>query len=57
MSIREVQAQRVSVASMQPFDTVVAQIDKQIGHPDMTVSPFAPPVYSLRESRRGYYTG
>jgi uncharacterized protein (DUF302 family) len=35
MSIREVQVQRVSVATTQPFDTVVARIDKQIGHPDM----------------------
>jgi|SRR5580698_3445832 uncharacterized protein (DUF302 family) len=35
MSIREVQVQRVSVVTTQPFDTVVARIDKQIGHPDM----------------------
>jgi uncharacterized protein (DUF302 family) len=35
MSIREVQVQRVSVVTTQPFETVVARIDKQIGHPDM----------------------
>jgi uncharacterized protein (DUF302 family) len=35
MSIREVQVQRVSVVSTQPFDQVVARIDEQIGHPDM----------------------
>jgi uncharacterized protein (DUF302 family) len=35
MSIREVQVRRFSVVSTQPFDTVVARIDKQIGHPDM----------------------
>jgi len=35
MSIREVQVQRVSVVSTQPFDHVVARIDEQIGHPDM----------------------
>jgi uncharacterized protein (DUF302 family) len=35
MSIREVQVQRVSVVTTQPFDTVVARIDEQIGHPDM----------------------
>ena len=35
MSIREVQVQRVSVVTTQPFDTVVARLDKQIGHPDM----------------------
>jgi uncharacterized protein (DUF302 family) len=35
MSIREVQIQRVSVVSTQPFDHVVARIDEQIGHPDM----------------------
>jgi uncharacterized protein (DUF302 family) len=35
MSIREVQVQRVSVVTTKPFDTVVARIDKQIGHPDM----------------------
>jgi uncharacterized protein (DUF302 family) len=35
MSIREVQVQRFSVVTIQPFDTVVARIDEQIGHPDM----------------------
>jgi uncharacterized protein (DUF302 family) len=35
MSIREVQVQRVSLVSTEPFDTVVARIDAQIGHPDM----------------------
>jgi uncharacterized protein (DUF302 family) len=35
MSIRELQVQRVSVIATQPFDTVVARIDEQIGHPDM----------------------
>ena len=35
MSTREVQVQRVSVITTQPFDTVVARIDEQIGHPDM----------------------
>src|SRR5580700_11182991 len=35
MSIREVQVQRVSVVTTQPFDTVVTRIDEQIGHPDM----------------------
>ena len=35
MSVREVQVQRVSVVTTQPFDTVVARIDEQIGHPDM----------------------
>jgi uncharacterized protein (DUF302 family) len=35
MSIREVQVQRVSIVTTQPFDTVIARIDKQIGHPDM----------------------
>jgi uncharacterized protein (DUF302 family) len=35
MNIREVQVQRVSVVSTQPFDQVVARIDEQIGHPDM----------------------
>jgi uncharacterized protein (DUF302 family) len=35
MSIREVQVQRFSVVTTQPFDTVVARIDRQIGHPDM----------------------
>jgi uncharacterized protein (DUF302 family) len=35
MSIREVQVQRVSVVTTQRFETVVARIDEQIGHPDM----------------------
>jgi uncharacterized protein (DUF302 family) len=35
MNIRDVQVQRVSVVSTQPFDQVVARIDEQIGHPDM----------------------
>jgi uncharacterized protein (DUF302 family) len=35
MNIREVQVQRVSVVTTQSFDTVVARIDAQIGHPDM----------------------
>ena len=35
MSIREVRVQRVGVITTQPFDTVVARIDEQIGHPDM----------------------
>jgi uncharacterized protein (DUF302 family) len=35
MSIREVQVQRVSVVTAQPFEVVVARIDAQIGHPDM----------------------
>ena len=35
MSIREVQVQRVTLVSTEPFDTVIARIDAQIGHPDM----------------------
>ena len=35
MSIREVQVQRVTLVSTQPFDTVIARIDAQIAHPDM----------------------
>ena len=35
MSTREVQVQRVTLVSNQPFDTVLAKIDAQIGHPDM----------------------
>ncbi len=35
MSIREVHVQRVTLISSEPFDTVVARIDAQIGHPDM----------------------
>ena len=35
MSVREVHVQRVSVVTTQSFDTVLARIDEQIGHPDM----------------------
>src|SRR4051812_38710043 len=35
MSIREVQVQRVTLVSTQPFDKVIARIYAQIGHPDM----------------------
>lgn len=35
MTIREVQVERVSIVTGQSFDTVVARIDEQIGHPDM----------------------
>jgi len=35
MSIREVQVQRVTLVSTEPFDAVIAHIDSQIGHPDM----------------------
>ena len=35
MSIREVQVQRVTLVSTEPFDTVVARIDAQTGHPDI----------------------
>ena len=35
MSIREVQVQRVTLVSNEHFDTVIARIDAQIGHPDM----------------------
>jgi hypothetical protein len=35
MSIREVHVQRVTVIPSDPFDTVVARMDAQIGHPDM----------------------
>jgi uncharacterized protein (DUF302 family) len=35
MTIREVQVQRVTVVSSESFDTVIASIDAQIGHPDM----------------------
>lgn len=35
MSIREIQVQRVTLVSTEPFDTVIASIDAQIGHPDM----------------------
>ena len=36
MSIQEVHVQRLNVVTTEPFDTVVARIDAQIGHPDMT---------------------
>jgi uncharacterized protein (DUF302 family) len=35
MSIREIQVQRVTLVSTEPFDMVIASIDAQIGHPDM----------------------
>ena len=35
ISIQEVHVQRVNIVTTQPFDTVVARIDAQIGHPDM----------------------
>jgi uncharacterized protein (DUF302 family) len=35
MSIQEVHVQRVNIVTTQPFDTVVARIDAEIGHPDM----------------------
>ena len=35
MSVREVQVQRVTLLSSQPFDAVISRIDAQIGHPDM----------------------
>jgi len=35
MSIRQIQVQRVTLVSTEPFDTVIASIDAQIGHPDM----------------------
>jgi uncharacterized protein (DUF302 family) len=35
MNIREVRVQRVTLVSSEPFDTVVARVDAQIGHPDM----------------------
>jgi uncharacterized protein (DUF302 family) len=36
MSIQEVHVQRVNIVTTEPFDTVVARIDAQIGHPNMT---------------------
>jgi uncharacterized protein (DUF302 family) len=36
MSIQEIRVQRVNLVTTEPFDTVVARIDAQIGHPDMT---------------------
>ena len=36
LSIQEVHVQRVNLVTTEPFDTVVARIDAQIGHPDMT---------------------
>src|SRR5580698_1565994 len=35
ISIQEVHVQRVTIVTTEPFDTVVARIDAQIGHPDM----------------------
>ncbi len=35
MSIREIQIQRITLVSTESFDTVMARIDAQIGHPDM----------------------
>jgi len=35
MSIREVQVERVTLVSSESFDTVIARIDAEIGHPDM----------------------
>ena len=35
MSIQEVHVQQVNIVTTEPFDTVVARIDAQIGHPDM----------------------
>jgi uncharacterized protein (DUF302 family) len=35
MSIQEVHVQRVSIVSTESFDTVVARIDAEIGHPNM----------------------
>ena len=35
MNIQEVLVQRLSIVSTKPFDTVVARIDAQLGHPDM----------------------
>jgi uncharacterized protein (DUF302 family) len=35
MSVREIQVQRVTVVSSDPFDEVVARIDAQIGHTDL----------------------
>src|SRR5271155_1998155 len=35
MSVREVQVQRVTLVSAEPFETVIARIDAQVGHPDM----------------------
>lgn len=35
MSIQEVHVQRVNIVTTEGFDTVVARIDAQIGHPDM----------------------
>lgn len=35
MSVREIQVQRVTVVSSDPFDEVVTRIDAQIGHTDL----------------------
>jgi uncharacterized protein (DUF302 family) len=34
MTIQEVRVERLNIVSTEPFDTVVARIDAQIGHPD-----------------------
>ena len=36
MGIQEVHVQRLNIVTSEPFDAVVARIDAQIGHPDMT---------------------
>ncbi len=35
MSIQEVHVQRVHIVTTEPFDTVIARIDAQIGHPNV----------------------
>jgi uncharacterized protein (DUF302 family) len=35
MGIQEVHVQRLNLVTTEPFDTVVARIDAEIGHPDM----------------------
>ena len=35
ISIQEVHVQRVNIVTTEPFDTVVARIDEQVGHPHM----------------------
>jgi uncharacterized protein (DUF302 family) len=35
MNIQEIHVQRVNLVTTEPFDTVVARIDAEIGHPDM----------------------
>src|SRR5271154_3028961 len=39
MNTQEVHAQRINIVTTEPFDTVVARIDAQIGHPDMNAFP------------------